>query len=149
MKKHAIVALVALAMSAGVAFATPRHENTGGQMGGDHAGGQMQGRMGGMNVDQMVARMKKNLNLTDKQTDQVKALFEKQQQDMQSWRTDHPNATREDMQAQRREQMTSIRDEMKKILTPEQYKKQQQIEQQQMRQRGMGQMGHESQQPQP
>jgi Spy/CpxP family protein refolding chaperone len=116
MRKGSIAVFVALVLSAAAgAFA-------------------IQGKMGkGMpTIDQQVARMKTNLNLTDQQAGQVKELLEKQEQDRQAWRSSHPNASKEQMQSHRRDMYRQMNEGLKKILTPEQYKKHQEMMQQRM-----------------
>lgn len=135
MREKAIAALAVLMMSTGIAFGAQQQGGMGGQQ-GRRMGGQMHGRMGRMNVDQRVARMKADLNLSDKQADRVKKLFEKQQRDMRSWRDNHSQATRAEMRAHRRQMMNDMEGGLKKILTPEQFKKHQAMMKKRMR-RGM------------
>jgi Spy/CpxP family protein refolding chaperone len=124
MRKRSIALVVAFVMSA-VAMAF---------------GAQQQGKMGQAGkptVDEQVARMKTHLNLTDQQAAQVKELFEKQSQEIQTWRSNNPNPTKEQMQTHRR-QLWQERDEgLKKILTPEQYQKHQEMMKEQMKKHGM------------
>ena len=118
MRKRSIAVFVALVMSvAAAAFA-----------------GQQTGKMGKgkPTVDQQVARMKANLNLTDQQSAQVKELLEKQDQDRQAWRSSNPNPTKTQMQTHRKEMYEQMNEGLKKILTPEQYKKHQEMMQQKM-----------------
>ena len=140
MSGKAISFLAVLVLSASVALAAPSQAAMGAQMGGGQMngqmGGQMRGRKGGMNVDEQVARMKSDLNLNNKQTDQVKDLLEKQRRKMQSWRNSHAPATQAEMREHRRQMMTEMRHGMKKILTPKQFKKWEAIRQQRMK-RGM------------
>jgi Spy/CpxP family protein refolding chaperone len=130
-----LLILGVLAVSTGMALAAQQPGRMNGQMGGQ-MNGRQGGRMRGMNVDRMVARMKSDLKLSDTQTSQVRDLFEKQQKEMQDWRGSHANATREDMRAHRQDMMKEMNDGLKKILTPAQYKKQQEMMRQRMR-RGM------------
>lgn len=113
MRKRSIGMVVALVLSA-VAMAF---------------GAQQQGRMGKMgkrgkaNIEKRVAHMKADLNLTDQQASQVKELFEKHEQERQAWRGNNPNATREEMRTHRQKMYRQMNEGLKKILTPEQYKK--------------------------
>jgi Spy/CpxP family protein refolding chaperone len=118
MRKRSIAVFVALVMSAAAAaFA-----------------GQQTGQMGKgkPTIDQQVARMKANLNLTDQQSAQVKELLEKQNQDREAWRSSNPNPTKEQMQTHRKQMYQQMDEGLKKILTPEQYKKHQEMMQQKM-----------------
>lgn len=105
MRKRMLTVLVALVMSAGAAMAAqhPRHGMR-------------------MNIDQQVAKMKSTYNLNDQQAGQVKSLFEKQQQEMKTWRQSNPQPTREAMRAQHEKWMQAREDGMKNILTPDQFK---------------------------
>jgi Spy/CpxP family protein refolding chaperone len=121
MRKRIGTLLVGLLMAVGMAFAA-----------------QQQGQMGQMGkgkptIDEQVARMKTNLNLTDQQTTQVKALLEKHQQEKETWRKNNPNPTQEQMKAHRKQMWNQMDQELKKILTPEQYKKHQEMMQQRMK----------------
>lgn len=118
MRKRTVALLVALVMAAGVAFAA-----------------QQQGQMGKMGkgkptIDEQVARMKSHLNLTDQQTTQVKELLEKHQQERDAWRKNNPNPTQEELKAHRQKMWGEMNEGLKKILTPEQYKKHQEMMQQ-------------------
>jgi protein CpxP len=118
MRKRSIAVFVALVLSAGIgAFAT-----------------QQQGKMGKgkPTIDQQVTRMKADLNLTDQQTAQVKELLEKQAQDRDTWRSSNPNPTKEEMQTHRKQMYQQMDEGLKKILTPEQYKKHQEMMRQRM-----------------
>jgi Spy/CpxP family protein refolding chaperone len=118
MRKRSIAVFVALVLSTAVgAFAA-----------------QQQGRMGKgkPTIDEQVARMKTNLNLTDQQATQVKELLEKHEQDRQAWRSSNPNPTKEEMQTHRKNMYRQMDEGLKKILTPEQYKKHQEMMQQRM-----------------
>ena len=118
MRKRSIAVVVALVMSvAAGAFAA-----------------QQQGKMGKgkPTIDQQVARMKTNLNLTDQQSGQVKELLEKQAKDRETWRSSNPNPTKEEMQTHRRDMYRQMNEGLKKILTPEQYKKHEEMMQQRM-----------------
>ena len=118
MRKRSIAVFVALVLSAGIgAFAT-----------------QQQGKMGKgkPTIDQQVTRMKADLNLTDQQTAQVKELLEKQAQDRDSWRSSNANPTKEEMQTHRKQMYQQLDEGLKKILTPEQYKKHQEMMRQRM-----------------
>lgn len=115
MRKRTVVVFVVMLLSAGMAFAA-----------------QQQGRMGKMGkgkptIDEQVARMKSNLNLTDHQATQVKELLEKHQRERQAWRSNNPNATQEELKAHRRHMWQQMNAGLKKILTPEQYKKRQEM----------------------
>lgn len=138
--------MAVLVFSAGVAFSAPQPAGMSGQMGGGQmGGGQMggQGQMGGrmgprqrrMNIDQRVARMKSDLNLTDKQAGRVKALFERQERNRQTWRDSHPQASRAEMREHRRQMYTAMNKGLKKILTPEQFKKHEEMMRQRMKMR--------------
>lgn len=123
MRKRSIAVVVAFVMSAvTMAFGAQ----------------QQQGKMGQMpTVDEQVARMKTNLNLTDQQAAQVKELFTKQREEAKTWRSNNPNPTSEQLRTHRR-QMWEERDAgLKKILTPEQYQKHQEMMKQQMKKHGM------------
>ncbi|HVB33656.1 MAG TPA: hypothetical protein VNJ52_04675 [Patescibacteria group bacterium] len=139
MKGKIISLLAVVVMSAGVALSASQPGRTadqmaGGQMGGQgQMGGRMGHRQGKMNVDQRVARMKSELNLTDKQAAAVKDLFENQQRDRESWRKSHAQASKEEMQEHRRQMFTTMNDGLKKILTPEQFKKHEAMMHRQMR----------------
>ena len=130
MRKRSIAVVVAFVLSA-VAMAF---------------GAQQQGKMGQMGkptVDEQVARMKTNLNLTDQQAAQVKELFEKQEQEMQTWRSNNPDPTKEQARIQVRHMWQERDAGLKKILTPEQYQKHQEMMKQQMKKHGMkGPDGH-------
>jgi Spy/CpxP family protein refolding chaperone len=112
MRKRIIALLAMLAIGAGMAMAA-QHQGRMGQ----------KGKMGRMNVDQQVAKMKAHLNLTDEQAAQVKELFEKQKQERQTWRQNNPNPTRQEMRTHRTEMMQARTEGLKKILTPEQFAK--------------------------
>ncbi len=115
MRKRSVALFVALVMASGVAFAAQR---------------QGQGRMGKKGkptVEQRVNRMKADLNLTDQQAAQVKELFQKQEQERQTWRSNNPNATTEEIRAHREQMYRQMNEGLKKILTPEQYKKHEQM----------------------
>lgn len=136
--------LAVLAMAAGVAMAAPQQGGMNGQMGGGQmGGGQMGGQMGGrrhglkhrMNIDRRVARMKSDLNLTDKQAGQVKDLFEKQEKKRQSWRESNARPTRAERHEHRRQMMAEMNTGMKKILTVEQFKKWKTMRRKRMRNR--------------
>jgi protein CpxP len=118
MRKRSIAVFVALVLSAGVGLFAA----------------QQQGKMGKgkPTIDQQVARMKADLNLTDQQTAQVKELLEKQAQDRQTWRSSNPNPTKEEMQTHRKQMMEQMNGGLKKILTPEQFKKHQEMMRQRM-----------------
>lgn len=109
MRKRSVGLFVALVMAAGVAFAAQQQ-------------GQM-GRKGKPTIEQRVSRMKADLNLTDQQTAQVKELYEKQEKDRQAWRSNNPNATTEEVREHRQKMWRQMNEGLKKILTPEQYKK--------------------------
>ena len=118
MRKRSIAVFVALVLSTAVgAFAS-----------------QQQGKMGKgkPTIDEQVARMKTNLNLTDQQATQVKELLEKHEQDRQAWRSSNPKPTKEQMQTHRKQMYQQMDEGLKKILTPEQYKKHQEMMQQRM-----------------
>ncbi|MDE3137183.1 MAG: Spy/CpxP family protein refolding chaperone [Acidobacteriota bacterium] len=118
MKKRSIAVFVALMLSAGIGvFAA-----------------QQQGKMGKgkPTIDQQVARMKAELNLTDQQTPQVKELLEKQAQDRETWRSSNPNPTKEEMQTHRKQMYQQMNEGLKKILTPEQFKKHEEMMRQRM-----------------
>jgi ABC-type uncharacterized transport system substrate-binding protein len=106
MRKCVFTFLVALVMSAGVAMAAQQHPRRG----------------MGMNIDQQVAKMKSTYNLNDQQTSQVKSLFEKQQDEMKTWRQNNPQATREDMRTQHDKFMQEREDGLKTIMTADQFK---------------------------
>jgi hypothetical protein len=100
-----------------------------------------QGRMMGQRrmptVEERVARMRKDLNLTDKQADRVKDLFERQQKEARDWRNDHPQATRDEMRDHREHMNKQMNEGLKKILTKEQFKKHEEM----MRRMRRGRMG--------
>ena len=120
MRKRSLALLVTLLMGIGVAFAAQQQGQTG-QMG-----------KGKPTIDQQVARMKANLNLTDQQATQVKELFQKHEQERQTWRSNNPNPTQEELKTHREQMWRQMNEGLKKILTPEQFKKHQE-----MMQRGM------------
>lgn len=109
MKKWIVAVLTMTALGAGIAMAGQRQ-------------GKM-GRTGPPSIDEQVSRMKSSLNLSDHQATQVKELLQKRQEERKSWRANHPNPTREEMQTHRKEMMTSMNAGLRKILTPEQFKK--------------------------
>lgn len=125
MRKRSIAVVVAFVMSA-VAMA----------FGAQQQQGQM-GQRGKPTVEEKVAQMKTNLNLTDQQADQVKQLLEKHQAEWQTWRSNNPNPTKEQVQIQRRHMWQQIDEGLQKILTPEQYKKHQEMRKQKMEKHGM------------
>ncbi len=104
-------ALAVLTLCSGAAFA------------GQGQQGRMMGQRGRPTVDEQVARMKTNLNLSDKQAAQVKELFEKQAKGREAWMKDHPNATRTEMREHAEAMFKERNEGLKKILTKEQYKK--------------------------
>lgn len=118
MRKRIVTLFVGLLMAVGMAFAA-----------------QQQGRMGKgkPTIDEQVARMKTNLNLTDQQATQVKALLEKHHQEKETWKKNNPNPTQEQVKAHREQMWNQMDQELKKILTPEQYKKHQEMRQQGMK----------------
>jgi Spy/CpxP family protein refolding chaperone len=118
MRKRIIALLAMLAIGAGMAMAAQQQ----GKMG-------QKGKMGQTNVDKQVAKMKAHLNLTDEQAAQVKELFQKQNEEMQAWRQDNPKATRQEMRTHRTEMMQTRTEGLKKILTPEQFAKHEEMKQ--------------------
>ena len=89
---------------------------------------------GAPTIEEQVARMKTDLNLTDQQAAQVKELLENQAKDRQTWRANNPNPTREQVRSHRMEMYRQMDEGLKKILTPEQYKKHQELRKQRMQQ---------------
>ncbi len=151
MSKRIVVAIAVLAFSAGAAFANPSPGNAaatlqptlnGTNVFAQELKGQVrgQGRMGQRRmptVDERVARMKKDLNLTDEQADRVKELLEHQQREARGWRNDHPQATRAEMREHREHMYKQMNEGLKKILTKRQYKKHEEM----MRRMRRGRMG--------
>lgn len=113
MRKRSIAVFLALVLSAGMAFAAQRPQGKMGKM----------GKRGMPTVEQQVSRMKTNLNLTDEQSARVKELFEKQRGQMETWRKDNPKPTPTAMRTHREQMMKERTEGLKKILTPEQFKK--------------------------
>lgn len=113
MRKRSVALFVALVMVAGMAFAAQRQ-------------GRM-GKKGKPTIEQRVSRMKADLNLTDQQTTQVKELFQKQEKDRQAWRSSNPNATTEEVRTHRQQMWRQMNEGLKNILTPEQFKKHEQM----------------------
>lgn len=125
MRKRSVGMVVSLILaSVAMAFAVPPQRPMG-----------RMGRHGRPNVDRRVARMKTDLNLTDHQAAQVKELFEKQEHDRQAWRSNNPNPTREEMRTHREHMFRQMNKGLKKILTPEQYKKHEEMMRRMMRRR--------------
>lgn len=89
---------------------------------------------GPMTPADRLARMTKQLKLTDEQQAKIKPIFEEQHQKMMELRQD-TSMSREDRFAKFREIREKSREKMKEILTPEQQKKWQQMQQ---RRRGRG-----------
>jgi len=116
----AVIAVAGL-LSFGTAAQAQTNRPPGGAVGG--AGGGGAGRRGG--VDQQMARLSEQLNLTDAQKPKVKAVLEEQSKEMQELR----NITD---QTERRSKLMALREEtnkkLKAILTPEQFKKYEEIQ---------------------
>jgi Spy/CpxP family protein refolding chaperone len=96
------------------------------------AGGR--GGRGGMSIENRLAEFSEHLKLTDEQRPKVKAALEEQSKAMQGSR-DLP-------QEERRAKMLAAREElnkkMKEILTPEQFKKYEEMQPQRGQRRGPG-----------
>jgi Spy/CpxP family protein refolding chaperone len=130
MRKRSVGLLVALLMGIGVAFAAQQQGKTGQT---SQTGQASQMGQGKPTIDEQVARMKVNLNLTDQQAAQVKELLEKQKQEAQTWRSNNPNPSQEELKTHRQQMWRQIDEGLKKILTPEQYKKHQETMQRGMK----------------
>ena len=77
-------------------------------------------------------RLAKQLGLTDDEKTKVQALFEKQNADREKMRSEGTNLTREQMRTKMDEMRKSEETEMQKILTPEHFKKYQDLRKEQM-----------------
>jgi len=84
--------------------------------GGGGAGG------GRQDPAERLKMMKENLNLTDEQTEKVKAIFEKNREKYKEVR-ENTGLSQEDRRAKMTELRTAETEEMKTILTPEQQEK--------------------------
>lgn len=71
-------------------------------------------------IDHRVQKMQKELSLSDVQTKKVKALFNKQKNCLLKQK-DKVDKTKEDLQKMREQQRTITQNELKKILTSDQY----------------------------
>jgi Spy/CpxP family protein refolding chaperone len=90
----------------------------------------------GMSPEAQAARLKDRLKLTDEQTEKVKALLQKLQQERATWLQNNPQATPEERRAEMQKLMKERNDGLKEILTPDQWKQyQQEMEQMRMRMR--------------
>ena len=77
-------------------------------------------------VELQVKKMNKDLNLNEKQTEQVKAVVTKQVQKRESKKAEMQQVkdkNRAQMKAQMETEQAAVTSEMKKILTPEQFTK--------------------------
>ncbi len=77
-------------------------------------------------VELQVKKMNKDLNLNEKQTEQVKTLVTKQVQKREAKKAEMQQAkdkNRAQMKAQMETEQAAVTSEMKKILTPEQFTK--------------------------
>lgn len=77
-------------------------------------------------VELQVKKMNKDLNLNEKQTEQVKALVTKQVQKREAKKAEMQQVkdkNRAQMKAQMETEQAAVTSEMKKILTPEQFTK--------------------------
>eukprot|EP00388_Colpodella_angusta_P000770 GDKJ01002680.1.p2 GENE.GDKJ01002680.1~~GDKJ01002680.1.p2 ORF type:complete len:138 (-),score=29.39 GDKJ01002680.1:342-755(-) len=77
-------------------------------------------------VDHQVKKLHNDLNLNDKQTEQVKALVTKQVQKREEKRKEiqeSKDKKREEIRAEMQANQAAMASEMKKILTPEQFAK--------------------------
>ena len=77
-------------------------------------------------------RLAKQLGLTDDEKTKVQALFEKQNADREKMRSEGTNLTREQMRTKMDEMRKGEETEMQKILTPEHFKKYQDLRKEQM-----------------
>jgi Spy/CpxP family protein refolding chaperone len=91
-----------------------------------------QGRGGG--VEQRIQRLKDSLSLSDKQTEQIKAIYTKAQEQMQKDR-DSLQGDREAMQKVMIARNAATDSLIVKLLTPEQKKKYVEIQEQRRKQR--------------
>jgi Spy/CpxP family protein refolding chaperone len=98
------------------------------QYGGQH----MRGRM---TPEDQLARMNKQLQLTDEQQAKIKPILEEQYKQMMDLRQD-TSMSREDRIAKFREVRQQSLEKIKPILTPEQQKKWQEIQEQRRTRRG-------------
>jgi Spy/CpxP family protein refolding chaperone len=98
------------------------------QYGGQH----MRGRM---TPEDQLARMNKQLQLTDEQQAKIKPILEEQHKQMMDLRQD-TSMSREDRIAKFREVRQQSLEKIKPILTPEQQKKWQEIQEQRRTRRG-------------
>jgi Spy/CpxP family protein refolding chaperone len=98
------------------------------QYGGQH----MRGRM---TPEDQLARMNKQLQLTDEQQARIKPILEEQHKQMMDLRQD-TSMSREDRIAKFREVRQQSLEKVKPILTPEQQKKWQEIQEQRRTRRG-------------
>lgn len=86
----------------------------------------------GMNIDRQMERMTKDLTLTKKQADEIKAILKEQQEKMAKLREE--KATREDMTAARK----VFTEKIDKVLTKEQIEKQKELQKERAANRGTG-----------
>jgi Spy/CpxP family protein refolding chaperone len=117
-KTFALVALVAGSLFAANALQAQDSTNT--PPAGEHHGGP--GMRQRPNMDQMVDKMAKELNLTDDQKTKVKAAMEEQVTKMKAVHDD-TNLTPEDKRAKMKDIHDGYIAKMKTILTPEQFEK--------------------------
>lgn len=76
--------------------------------------GQMRGQL---------QRFAQELNLTDQQKDQLKQLVSEQREQMQTWRKDHPDASREERRAFMQDNLKQLDARIESVLTPDQVQK--------------------------
>ncbi|MFR9503811.1 MAG: hypothetical protein SNH73_05110 [Rikenellaceae bacterium] len=129
MKKLVLVAITAIMTLCGsMAMAQPP-QGQGGQG----------GRGQQMTTEERVAMLKEQLNLTDKQCEQITALETERQENQTRPQEGGERPDREAMQKAMQEAQEAQLTEMKKILTEEQFTKyQEMMQQQQQRQRSQG-----------
>ncbi len=129
MKKLSLIAVMVLGGL--MAFSTLALAQ--GQAGAGGQGGAVRGRR--MDATAQLERYKTELKLDEKQTAGVKAVLEKQTKKMQELRQD-TSASQEDRRTKMQALRKETNDEMKKILTADQYKQYEGMQTQRGRRQG-------------
>ncbi|MBS1724816.1 MAG: Spy/CpxP family protein refolding chaperone [Armatimonadetes bacterium] len=129
MKNKVFAMIAAVALGTTLAFAQAAGPRGGGQPGQHAAGGQKGQRMmmkGGEGMQKIMAQ----LNLTEKQKQQWKALNDKRMAEFKAMREKNKGgqpADKEAMKAQFKKNQDAYQAELKKILTPAQFEKLQKL----------------------